>query len=84
MEERKRFLTRILRERLSKIIDDPKVKQLLTKKEAESGLETVIERIVEDVLEKEKQLGRELTFAEFRESIMKTLNELAPSTQYII
>lgn len=84
MEERKRFLTRILRERLSKIIDDPKVKQLLTKREAESGLESVIERIVEDVLEKERQLGRKLTFAEFRESVMKTLNELAPSAQYII
>jgi phage terminase small subunit len=84
MEERKRFLTRILRERLSKVIDDPKVKQFLTRKEAESGLETVIERIVEDILERERQLGRKLTFAEFKKSVMETLNELAPSTKYII
>lgn len=84
MEERKRFLKRVLRERLWKVIDDPKVKQLLTEKEAVDGLETVIERIVEAVLERERQLGRKLTFAEFRESVMKTLNELAPSTQYIV
>lgn len=84
MEERRRFLKRMLRERLRKIIEDPKVKRLLTEREAANGLETVIDRIVEDVLEKEKQLGRQLTFTEFKESVMKTLNELAPSTQYII
>jgi serine kinase of HPr protein (carbohydrate metabolism regulator) len=84
MEERKKFLKRLLRERLHKVVDDPKVRRLLTEKEAVNGLETVIERIVEDVLEREKQLGRKLTFAEFKESVMKTLNELAPSTNYII
>jgi hypothetical protein len=84
MEERRRFLKRMLRERLWKIIEDPKVKRLLTRKEAANGLETVIDRIVEDVLEKEKRLGRKLTFAEFKESVMKTLDELAPSTRYII
>jgi serine kinase of HPr protein (carbohydrate metabolism regulator) len=84
MEERKRFLKRLLRERLSKVVDDPKVRRVLTEREAINGLETVIERIVEDVLEREKQLGRKLTFAEFKEAVMETLNELAPSTQYIV
>lgn len=84
MEERKKFLKHLLMERLHKVVDDPKVRRLLTEKEAVNGLEIVIERIVEDVLEREKQLGRKLTFAEFKESIMKTLNELTPSTNYII
>jgi phage terminase small subunit len=84
MEERRKFLTRILRERLAKVIDDPKVKQFLTRKEAESGLETVITRIVEDILEKERQLGRKLTYEEFKKSVMETLDELAPSAKYII
>jgi hypothetical protein len=84
MEKRKEFLKHLLRERLHKVVDDPKVRRLLTEKEAINGLETVIERIVEDVLEREKQLGRKLTFAEFKQSVMKTLNKLAPSTNYII
>lgn len=84
LEERRRFLRRMLRERLHKVVDDPKVRRLLTAKEAESGLDTVIERIVENVLEKEKRLKRKLNFAEFRETVMETLNEFAPPTKYIV
>ena len=54
MGERKRVPNTHTARTPSRVIDDPKVKQLLDKKEAESGLETIIERIVEGILEKRK------------------------------
>lgn len=74
----------MLRKCLSKVIDDPKVRRMLTPKEAENGLETVIERVVNKALKEEARLGRELTFQEFRECMMETLDEIAPKLKYII
>jgi hypothetical protein len=84
MKERRRLLTNMLRKCLSKVIDDPKVRRMLTPKEAENGLETVIERVVNKALKEEARLGRELTFQEFRECMMETLDEIAPKLKYII
>lgn len=84
MENRKSFLTNMLRKYLSKVQDDPKVKRMLTPQEAENGLETVIERIVKEAMKKEAELGRQLAFPEFQEVIMETLDELSPKTTYIM
>lgn len=83
MKDRKRFLINMLRKYLSKVQDDPKVKRILTPQEAENGLETVIERIVERAMKREAELGRKLAFPEFRELMMETLNELSPKVTYI-
>ena len=82
--DRKKFLKNMLRKHLSKIQDDPKVKKMLTPKEAENGLELIIERMVERITKKESELGRELAFRELRELIMETLDEFYPRITYII
>jgi uncharacterized membrane-anchored protein YjiN (DUF445 family) len=84
MENRKSFLTNLLRKYLSKVQDDPKVKKMLTPQEAENGLETVIERIVEEAMKREAELGRKLGFPEFRELITETLDEFSPKVTYIV
>jgi len=81
---RRRFLTNMLYRHLSKITNNPKLRALLASEEIESGLEIVVKRIVENVMEREAQLGRQLTFEEFRECMMKALNEIAPMTEYIV
>lgn len=82
--ERRRFLTYMLREWLSKVVDDPRVRRLLTSEEAENGLETIVERVVNRALKEEAKLGRKLTFQEFMECIMETLEEVAPEVGYIV
>lgn len=78
VENRKDFLTNMLREYLSKIQDDPKVKRLLTPQEAENGLEVVLERIVEEIVKREAELGRRLAFPELQELIIDMLDEISP------
>lgn len=84
MKDRKSFLTNLLRKYLSKVQEHPKVKQMLTPQEVENGLETIIERIVERAMKKEAKLGRNLTFREFKELIMETLDEFSPKKTYIV
>jgi len=84
MENRKSFLANMLRRYLSKVQDDPRVKQMLTPQEAEKGLETVIERIVERAMDMEAKLGRELSYPEFQKLIMETLDEISPKVTYIV
>lgn len=84
MTKRKSFLTKMLRRSLSKVMDDPKVRQMLTPEETENGLDRIIERVVNKALEEETKLGRKLTFQEFRECTMKTLDEIAPKAKYIV
>jgi len=81
---RRKFLTKMLYKHLSKITNHPKLRALLASNEIESGLEIVLSRIVENVMEREAQLGRQLTFEEFRECMMKALNEIAPKKEYIV
>ena len=83
-EKRRRFLKAVLKKTLSQVKDDPRVRRLLTAQEAENGLNTVINRIVENALAMEKSLGRSLTFKEFRECLLKTLDEFSPKIEYIV
>lgn len=82
--KRKSFLTKMLRRSLSKVMDDPKVRQMLTPEETENDLDRIIERVVNKALEEEIKLGRKLTFQEFRDYMMKTLDEIAPKAKYIV
>lgn len=84
-EKRRKSIAAILHTQLSRVVKkDPKVRKMLTSKEIEGGLQTLINRIVEEILKKEEQLGRRLTLEEFRERIMEVLNEFAPETRYIV
>lgn len=83
-EERRKFLKRMLQRSFSKVKEDPKVKTLLSEREAEDGLNTVLERIIDRVLKRERELNRRLTFQEFLQCIMKTLDDLTSKTEYIV
>ena len=82
--ERRRFLVNLLYKCFSTAMDDPRVRKLLSPDEAEEGLRIVINEIVKRVVEQESRLGRNLTFNEFRECIMKVLDDLTPKTNYIV
>lgn len=69
---------------LSKVQNDPDVKRVLTPQETKNGLEMVIERIVEEVMKKEIELGRKLAFPEFHDVVIETLNALSPRITYIV
>jgi uncharacterized membrane-anchored protein YjiN (DUF445 family) len=84
MKNRKRFLTNMLRKYLSKVQEDPKVRKMLKPQEAENGLEMVIERIVQEAMKREAELGRKLTFPEFQKLMMETLDDLSPKVTYIV
>ncbi|MCD6243332.1 hypothetical protein J7K06_06610 [Candidatus Bathyarchaeota archaeon] len=84
LEERKRKLAKTLYKQFYHVVkDNPKVKKLLTEKEIENGLKTLIDKIIERIIEKEQRTGRKLPLEEIKEIIMKVLNELA-STSYIV
>jgi len=84
LEERKRKLAKTLYKQFYHVVkDNPKVKKLLTEKEIENGLKTLIDKIIERIIEKEQKTGRKLPLEEIKEIIMKVLNELA-STSYIV
>ena len=84
LEKRKRKLAKTLYKQFYHVVkDNPKVKKLLTEKEIENGLKTLIDKIIERIIEKEQKTGRKLPSEEIKEIIMKVLNELA-STSYIV
>ena len=84
LEERKRKLAKTLYKQFYHVVkDNPKVRKLLTEKEIENGLKTLIDKIIERIVEKEQRTGRKLPLEEIKEIIMKVLNELA-STSYIV
>ena len=84
LEKRKRKLAKTLYKQFYHVVkDNPKVKKLLTEKEIENGLKTLIDKIIERIIEKEQKTGRKLPLEEIKEIIMKVLNELAP-TSYIV
>lgn len=84
LEKRKRKLAKTLYKQFYHVVkDNPKVKKLLTEKEIENGLKTLIDKIIERIIEKEQRTGRKLPLEEIKEIIMKVLNELA-STSYIV
>ena len=84
LEKRKRKLAKTLYKQFYHVVkDNPKVKKLLTEKEIENGLKTLIDKIIERIIEKEQKTGRKLPLEEIKEIIMKVLNELA-STSYIV
>ena len=84
LEKRKRKLAKTLYKQFYHVVkDNPKVKKLLTEKEIENGLKTLIDKIIERIIEKERKTGRKLPLEEIKEIIMKVLNELA-STSYIV
>ena len=84
LEERKRKLAKTLYKQFYHVVkDNPKVRKLLTEKEIENGLKTLIDKIIERIIEKEQKTGRKLPLEEIKEIIMKVLNELA-STSYIV
>jgi len=82
--DRRKLLERLLKRRLARIKKHPRVRLLLSEAEAEEGLNILINRIVENVLRKEDELGRELTPEEFHECFIKTLNEFLPKLEYIV
>ncbi len=84
LKKRKRKLAKTLYKQFYHVVkDNPKVKKLLTEKEIENGLKTLIDKIIERIIEKEQKTGRKLPLEEIKEIIMKVLNELA-STSYIV
>jgi len=85
-EIRRKKLAQILYTQLSKVVKrDEKVRRMLSSQEIENGLQILINRIVDDVLEKEEaKLKRKLTIEELKECIMKVLDEFSPETGYII
>mgnify|MGYP000589589102 CR=1 FL=1 len=84
-EIRRKKLAQILYTQLSKVVKrDEKVRRMLSSQEIENGLQILINRIVDDVLEKEAKLKRKLTIEELKECIMKVLDEFSPETGYII
>ena len=83
-ERRRRFLKIILKKALSQVKDDSRVRKLLTAQEAENGLNTIIDKVVENALAMERKLGRKLTFKEFQECLLRTLDEFSPKIEYIV
>ena len=84
-EIRRKKLAQILYTQLSKVVKrDEKVRRMLSSQEIENGLQILINRIVDVVLEKEAKLKRKLTIEELKECIMKVLDEFSPETGYII
>lgn len=81
--ERKRRLTEFFYRKFYNLIrDNPKVRRILTEKEIENGVYTLVNKIVEEITVKEQEIGRELTIEEIKEIVMKILNELS-SASYI-
>lgn len=81
--ERRRKLTEIFYKRFYQLIkENPKLRKFLTEREIEEGLQTLVSKIVEKIMEKEQKIGRKLTIEEIKEVVMSILNELAP-TNYI-
>jgi len=81
--DRKRKLMEIFYRKFYNLIkDNPKIRRILTEKEIENGIYTLVNRIAEEITTKEHEVGRELSIEEIKEIVMRVLNELS-STSYI-
>jgi len=81
--DRKRKLMEIFYRKFYNLIkDNPKIRRILTEKEIENGIYTLVNRIAEEITAKEHEVGRELSIEEIKEIVIRVLNELS-STIYI-
>lgn len=84
MEERRSFLMNTLHALLLSVVHSPKVNWMLTPEESDRILLFLVERIADEVMRREIELGREMTVREFRKCMIKTLDEVAPEPDYIV
>ena len=81
--DRKKKLIKIFYRKFYNLIkDNPKIRRILTEKEIENGIYTLVNRIADEITVKEQKIGRELTVEEIKEIIMRILDELS-SVSYI-
>ena len=81
--DRKKKLIKIFYRKFYNLIkDNPKIRKILTEKEIENGIYTLVNRIADEITVKEQKIGRELTVEEIKEIIMRILDELS-SVSYI-
>ena len=81
--DRKKKLIKIFYRKFYNLIkDNPKIRKILTEKEIENGVYTLVNRIADEITVKEQKIGRELTVEEIKEIIMRILDELS-SVSYI-
>ena len=81
--ERKKKLIKIFYRKFYNLIkDNPKIRKILTEKEIENGVYTLVNRIADEITVKEQKIGRELTVEEIKEIVMRILDELS-SVSYI-
>ena len=80
---RKKKLIKIFYRKFYNLIkDNPKIRRILTEKEIENGIYTLVNRIADEITVKEQKIGRELTVEEIKEIVMRILDELS-SVSYI-
>ncbi|MCD6241209.1 hypothetical protein J7K27_06810 [Candidatus Bathyarchaeota archaeon] len=82
LDRRKRLIKIFYRKFYNLIKDNPKIRKILTEKEIENGIYTLVNRIADEITVKEQKIGRELTVEEIKEIIMRILDELS-SVSYI-
>ncbi len=81
--DRKKKLIKIFYRKFYNLIkDNPKIRRILTEKEIENGIYTLVNRIADEITVKEQKIGRELTVEEIKEIVMRILDELS-SVSYI-
>ena len=81
--DRKKKLIKIFYRKFYNLIkDNPKIRKILTEKEIENGIYTLVNRIADEITVKEQKIGRELTVEEIKEIVMRILDELS-SVNYI-
>ena len=81
--DRKKKLIKIFYRKFYNLIkDNPKIRKILTEKEIENGIYTLVNRIADEITVKEQKIGRELTVEEIKEIVMRILDELS-SVSYI-
>jgi len=82
LDRRKKLIKIFYRKFYNLIKDNPKIRKILTEKEIENGIYTLVNRIADEITVKEQKIGRELTVEEIKEIIMRILDELS-SVSYI-
>ena len=81
--DRKKKLIKIFYRKFYNLIkDNPKIRRILSEKEIENGIYTLVNRIADEITVKEQKIGRELTVEEIKEIVMRILDELS-SVSYI-
>jgi len=65
--DRKKKLIKIFYRKFYNLIrDNPKIRRILTEKEIENGIYTLVNRIADEITVKEQKIGRELTVEEIK------------------